>query len=206
MRWLGFVSICVVFLVSGLLMAEVPVAEKPREVSIAVLVDYRDDTFENELAIMRAFCEASRVFEKNFGIKFAVKSIQSRTVSSNPQEVLDGDAVIGDMKSWEKNADVSVAFTRNNFFMKETEISEDGYETVVKTQKSGIAELLGNRSIIKIDSFISTTLVHELGHIFGADHVNEPRSVMSSAGFTPGQTNFDAKSKKVILANRDRKF
>ena len=47
-------------------------------------------------------------------------------------------------------------------------------------------------------------LIHELGHVFGAEHVNDRESLMhEDFGY---RTEFDAKNRSVILKNRACRF
>ena len=50
----------------------------------------------------------------------------------------------------------------------------------------------------------TVALIHELGHIFGAEHVSDSRSIMNEN--FDYRTEFDAKNRSVILRNRNCPF
>src|SRR3989344_6095110 len=112
--------------------------------------------------------------------------------------LIDGD---GDMEPVVKH--FQIAFTTKNFFRDE-EVENEGEMVMMRKALGGLAIVGGNHAIVFLGEKTELILIHELGHIFGANHSLNSRSVMTSEDIE--SSAFDKKSLEVILGNRNREF
>ena len=201
MRVSGF---CFCFLIIfGAFLALLSAAEEPqRVVTLTVIVDGGDSV---ELAVpflQDAVLKANHLFKKEFNIKFEIVELSIGPWRA-PSDNFDGNAALARIAQIPRKSDIVVVFTTKNFF-GDGVVEIDGEEVVTKKQCGGLAVLGGNHTIVHLEEKSELILVHELGHIFGADHSSFNRSVMNEEFI--GFSSFDKKSKEVIRANRNRSF
>ncbi len=176
--------------------------QKPRIVTIEALVDYRDDAIRAHQAISFARLDASNVFRKEFNVEFKLVAIGTWWP---PSSNFDGNEELIRLESvGHDRSDLVIAFTSSSFF---ADIPEeiDGEVAMVKRTSGGLAKLGGNHAIVRLyDEGVDLILLHEIGHLFRAEHAADSKSVMNGQAIIAKV--FDEESKKTVRENRDRKF
>ena len=162
--------------------------------------------------IDQKFAAAADFFEREFGIRLIADKIQSwpleRKVTSTVELLRDlkQHAPLSDK---EDSYDIVIGFTAlpgrirsGHGRVDEIGNCRDGLGNYVaisatETLRSSDREsLLGNSDVL--------TLIHELGHLFGAEHVDD-RSSLMAVHFKPF-TDFDPKNREIILNNKFCRF
>src|SRR3989344_8442018 len=174
--------------------------EQVRVVTLAVLIDSTDDTITVLELLHDVFFVASQTFQKEFSIKLELTEFNIGLWFA-PSNNFDGCAELEKLIQIPRKSDIIVAFTTKSFFIKEKEGVDEESEAVVK-QLDGLAMILGNHAIVKMEKKTSIILVHELGHIFGALYSNDNYSVLN--GINPVTLMFDKESKEQIFENLHR--
>lgn len=165
-----------------------------RTITLRVAADeeYRSQAGWEEL-IRAHIGAASHAFEKNFRVRFQVK----------------------DFVSWDSNDHVGKVLSLLEEL--EAEVGPGGADVVlgVSGQKPpwgetlrGGARPLGSKAVVLLSRDLSdavhpVAIAHEMGHLFGAWHVNDGGSVMSKGA---SSLRFDERSAEVILLARERRF
>lgn len=183
-------------------IADVALAQEPvRVVTITILLDRDDQNREAFRYMGNAIHSAVQKFQKEFGIKLVVKKMGNWIPGSNN---FDADEELVRLISAGRSSDLVVAFTTKSFFKNEgAEI--DGGSVTVEKDLGGLANNVpGNYAIVSLEEKSNLLLIHELGHLLGADHSKEPDSVMNGTGIRFSE--FDQKSKEAIITNRNREF
>lgn len=185
--------------------------EPHRVVRVRALADVpfraRNPDWETEA---RGLIEAaSDYYEREFGIRLVSQSVlpwpQSERVPSTPNLL----AKLGNefpLQSQTDGVDLTVAFTAEGV---------SRYLTAGRPRVDRIGNCdqgLGSYAVVPIGKVFRyhgavaepeadvVTLIHELGHIFGAEHVDDMQSVMhEDFGY---RTEFDRKNRAVIQRNR----
>jgi hypothetical protein len=154
---------------------------------------------------------ASDYFEREFAIRFVTQSVAPWPVQ---ERIRSTPALIAKLKNdfGEKNPayDLIVAFTAEPLSRYTAEgraradrvgDCREGLGNYVVTSANKIFRYTGVESNPDDDTL---TLVHELGHIFGAEHVQDARSIMNED--FDYRAEFDMKNRSVILKNRNCPF
>ncbi len=169
----------------------IPQVQPVRTVTLKVAVDeeYRKKG-DWSTEVSRIVASTSKVFEKNFGIRFEIKNM-GFWISKNSH--ISMMVLLNDLQGSvpHKECDIVLGFTGqhnlNNDF-------------------NGVASYLNSYILLRDVEFISTkrnTLLHELCHIFGAIDLNEQGSVMST---TRPDLRFNKFTIDIIQLNRLRHF
>jgi Metallo-peptidase family M12 len=158
--------------------------------------------------IDQKFTAAADFFEREFGIRLLAHKIQpwplERQVASTAELLRDLKLHVP-LSDQEGRYDIVIGFTAlpgriNPGHGRVDEIGNcrDGLGNYIaisatETLRSSEQEaLLGNSDVL--------TLIHELGHLFGAEHVDDRSSIMA-VHFNPF-TDFDPKNREIILNNK----
>lgn len=187
----------------NIVLAPIPmgVEKIPWVVTVTILTDFDFYTNNNEFVqIIDATHSAIQKFRKEFGIELVIVGLEKWNPGSNK---FNADKELIRLESVTRKSNLMIAFTSNPFFINEV-VNIDGESLIVEMSIGGLAVILGNYTIVGIEEKSEIFLIHELGHIFGADHSLNPNSVMYRDG--PTTSNFDNKSKKAIFANFHRQF
>lgn len=156
---------------------------------------------------------ASDYYEREFGIQFITLSVapwpESERIPSTPA-ILARLQKQFPVHAKDGSYDIIVAFTGENTSRYLTDgrpradrigncVQGLGSYVVVPTQK--IFHYRGVNAELESDAI---ALIHELGHIFGAEHVQDNNSLMhENFGY---RTDIDAKNRAVIAKNRSCPF
>jgi hypothetical protein len=156
---------------------------------------------------------ASDYYEREFDIRLVTQSVapwpEAERIDSTPVvlSTLQREFPIGSRAG---SYDLIVAFTAENTSrylaagrprvdrIGDCQIGLSGYVVVP------ISRIVRYRGASAEPEFDVVALIHELGHVFGAEHVNDTGSIMhESFGY---RTEFDAKNRSVIQRNRACRF
>ena len=158
-----------------------------RTVSVVVIVDKEDFGSPSSLDAVRNALSFSGVeLEKNFKIALKIKFFDAWNFPAG-KENLDAETAYDNVRqiSKTKNADIVIAYTSKPIYeMIFTEI--DGEYAPFPSLCYGSTIVLGNSALVGINEHINLATLHEIYHIFGAEHVVDPeisimRSPMTSA-------------------------
>lgn len=197
-RLVGFYVCGVIVFVFSLVAAE----HSSRIVTITAVVDSRDRTMAVSTFLHRAFLETSKTFQREFNIKLKLSNLEIGSWHS-PSDNFDGNIALVDIAKIPRKSDIVVAFTTKMFY-GEGFLEIDGGGVFTQKQFGGLAVVGGNHAIVRLEERTELILIHELGHIFGADHSTDIHSVMNGENIL--SPIFDKKSLGVICANRNRRF
>ncbi len=185
-------------------------ATPERLVKVKLVVDHRvrDTNVNWRNDILRKFSAAADFFEDEFGIRFVVAGIQPWTFqepATSTGELLKLLKKQVPLNDGRERFDMMIGFTKlpGRIMPGHARVDEIGdcvnglgnYIALSVTETGRYFE--DDRSHSDRDE---QTLIHEIGHIFGADHVNDRDSIMA-VYFRP-YTNFDKKNRDVIFKNK----
>lgn len=179
------------------------IAQKQEEwvVTMTVLLDKDDRNREAFTHMGNAIYSVVQKFKKEFGIKLMIRNVKIWIPASNN---FDADKELVRLMGAGHSSDLVIAFTTKSFFRNEA-VDIDGEAVATERRLSGLANSVpGNYAIVNLEEKSNLLLIHELGHLLGADHSREPDSVMNETGIS--FLEFDQKNKEAILANRNREF
>ena len=156
---------------------------------------------------------ASDYYEEEFGIRLITQSVspwpEDERVPSTPTLLARLQKQFP-VASADGSYDLVVAFTGENV----SRILTDGRPRVdrIGNCSQGLARyiVLPTRKLFRYTGQTAdldpdvTTLVHELGHVFGAEHVEDVNSIMNEN--FDYRTQFDAKNRTIIQNNRSCPF
>lgn len=156
---------------------------------------------------------ASDYYEREFGIRFITESVsawpENERVPSTPT-LLSRLQKEFPVQSRDGSYDVTVVFsgesgnrilTAGRPRVDRVGNCNQGLGSYVVVPISKVFHYRGPNAEAEIDVI---ALIHEFGHIFGAEHVDDTQSIMHEEfGF---RTEFDAKNRAVVQKNRSRPF
>ena len=205
----------------GLVLADAPSVPAPKLREIKVLavadIEYRNRFPDWQERVKGLVGAASRYYESEFGLRFTVLACKPWEFNARYQPSME-EKLVSLQKIELGQADLLIAFVRSvqhrengaaigwGFWLCEYMLVTDLWPELVDG-----AQLmpLVCRQILKKPGFGSTmTLIHELGHLFGAFHVDNAESIMyfSTMKIVPPRIQFDDVNRQVILATRDVDF
>lgn len=170
-----------------------------RRVNLGVFVDtelLKDGSKWKILNLaLQTIKSASKHFENNFNISFTASKFFAWKLPSDIS-VFDSDLILCNLNNLTRrkshNFDILLGVTERKLF------SFHG-----RSRADGEAIQYGRTAIIRLNEYATCCLLHELGHIFGADHTSS-YSIMNYNSIDA--MRFDEYNKKIILANRNRRF
>ena len=154
---------------------------------------------------------ASDFFEREFGIKLVTRAVRPWRLDENTTltwvmlEQLKETVPVRDLQ---ESYDVVIGFTGRtvNRYRGRARVDRigncrDGLGNYVV---SVVTKPFHYRGALQEPDFDTVALIHELGHIFGAEHVNDLNSIMhENFGH---RLDFDEKNRQTILRNRSCPF
>jgi tetratricopeptide (TPR) repeat protein len=170
----------------------------PRKVTVQVVIDpeYKKVVGWREM-IDTAFNHTNWHFQK-WGIMFVISEIREAPLTAGATKL---DKVVFDELKKQKagsKADLHIGFVAKDFRGKHW-----------TTERLGTSSFLQDELVLNAENrdHLSATLVHELGHTFGAIHNYETSSIMSAmAGELDWRQSFDPLSVELIRINKCADF
>jgi len=168
-----------------------------REIAVRVVCDEefrRRAQWKSDAALRTTY--ASRVFEREFGIRFRIVDIGEWTSNDDCPQLLQ---VLADLvrKVPPSGAAIVLGFTGQS----------RAKGAAADYVKYGQADFYGPAAVCRAERGVepegsdSRVLCHELGHVLGAWHVDDAKSVMCGAGVAV--LRFDAVSREAIEIGRE---
>lgn len=155
------------------------------------------------------FDDATEIFRKNFGAAFAIQKIVPWETIVDKED--SAKALLSDLvaKVDPKNTDIVVGFTSQDLMLN-SEVSVASPNVILKSKNRrlhGYAQTPERVSIVSLKlgrDRMRATLLHELGHLFGARHVTASYMLSCLASINRDElTNlsFDKRSVRKIKRN-----
>ncbi|MDO8560709.1 MAG: hypothetical protein Q7R91_00655 [bacterium] len=186
-----------------------------RQITITFLVDH-DWLEQSDAGLAQEFDELARfstkVYEKEFGIVFAVGAVKIWEFSRGKAE-LNIDKALRDVTLVARTepTDITIGITNKIMFHCESAGKED--ENIFQSKLcpkgeimriySGFAYINGNAAVVSALRDVETNLIHEIAHLFGAIHTDEISVMQERDSRT---IIFDKKNHDIIMQNRMRVF
>lgn len=201
MRGLIFAAVFWIFFVPNFIWAQ---GQKIANVSI--FIDATEDPTKIAENLYDAIFTAKKVFQKEFGIAIKVVEFNYYDWSSSSNNFDAEFELVRLMQAShnENNDRFVVGFTSRSFFRMVEKEGKNGSKKEVSEVLNGVAVWGKRFAIVQLQKKTPLILIHELGHLFGADDTSDTNSVMN--GKDVDVINFDEKSKEAILANCDKIF
>lgn len=182
-----------------------------REITVTVLLEH--SLLENTQAQARRIIQdASEVFSKEFAISLAVVAVKSWDPPPpfHPElPLLEAAGALADAAHLAKQqpSDITVAFTKNVLLVLTPLIDEQGEPTIfIARHALGYSNADKNTSVVALNEDALLRTIHELAHLFYADHTDEI-SVMNEINHrTDRVKTFDEENRRIIAENRLRSF
>lgn len=170
-----------------------------RKINLGVFVDIELLNNNSKWKILNLALQtiklASKHFENNFDVSFTALKFFIWKLPSEVS-VFDSDLILNNLNALTRrnshNFDILLGITERRLFSLNN-----------RARAHGTALQYGRTAIIRLNEFATNCLLHELGHIFGADHTS-CYSIMNCNSIDA--IDFDEFNKKIILANRNRRF
>lgn len=177
---------------------------KSRKVKVIALID--KDLLEIYPGITEEVTEiinfVSKIFKKEFNVVFEIKKIEPWQFPSGKNEVDINEALIdiAIIASNQSRSDdeIFLGFSPKFLFLKICDEIEEK-QVCRKEEKTGYAYVPGNTAVITLDLNPKYVALHEIAHLFGAEHTNE-NSIMNEE--VKISIEFDEKNKIIIKKNR----
>jgi tetratricopeptide (TPR) repeat protein len=176
------------FLLTAVLFSRADINPR-RVVTVDIFLDEECQQFKWDDYFKTLIGHVSVLFEKNFSISFSVNDIRTWK-SDNDINTLNSLFQDFCRKNLSRNGDICLGFTAQKNLR--------GH--------SGISLYQEARILVRVSEnrdYLLKVLAHELSHIFGAAHVDNPKSLMDR--FLKG-SRFDDLNRKIITLHHNRKF
>ncbi|MFY9462015.1 MAG: M12 family metallo-peptidase [Candidatus Sungiibacteriota bacterium] len=196
----------------------------PRKVSLTILIDRellekpgaasaqaKIEAAQVEAYIRKIVAHGSEVYGREFGITFVIEAMKPWDFPVGQAEINGGNALDDAVSiADEESTDVTIGVVKKPLFICRAAKESDkpiGANSCKNGERAGpfagYAYIPGEAAVIAIfPGQGEGVFIHEMGHIFGAEHTNED-SIMNDNKISK---SFDAKNRDIILRNRNRTF
>jgi len=151
----------------------------------------------------RRLAYASKIFETEFKIKFTVRMYWDWPLAD---EKVMPSAMLEDLRARYSLQGVDLVIGLSHLSNADELAKVKDLHTIGQARPFGGYVLLRypQNPLYKIQE--ETVLAHELGHLFGAIHSNDPQSIMSPVVELQIPTRFDQQNREIIRMTRDMDF
>lgn len=164
-----------------------------REITVTALADrelMENDAEGTEREIKDIIAFAADVFKQEFGVTLKLRAVKPWEFPYGKTK-LDANDALADANvqaRGNKDSDITLGFTKKKLMLEYKKLG-------------GYAFMFGNAAVTHFDESIA---LHEIGHLFGAHHSQDPLSIMYE-GYTDSE-NFDRTNKAIIQKTMEKKF
>lgn len=174
-----------------------------RNIAVTVFADselLEKNAEQTEREIKEIIEFVANIFKKEFGAILVLRAIKPWEFPRGETEINASRALVDIQQKPEyKDSDIILGFTKKNLYRMRTVTNDD---TLVQQKEyvGGLAFIADKVAVIQNDELIA---LHEVGHIFGANHSKDASSVMYQY---PQSKNFDNENKIIIQKNIKERF
>lgn len=191
--------------------AEEPMVRPMRIIALADRDPWQRDETTARQSITKITNFVSEIFQKEFGLAFILAAIEPWSLSTDENKEIDLDVNLAHLKHAANTAhqefDIVLGFSDKQQFRC---VNHDD-ETVILKQTPcplenkkyyyGLAQSPGKVALLRFSKFAA---LHEVGHLFGADHTSDNTSIMGKIIYD--NTTFDDTNKEIIRQTIKEKF
>ncbi len=205
---------CCFLLLSACALIDPPDDPDLRIVRVKAVADtsLRQENRQWQATLDELINAASDYFEDEFGIRLVITSMRPwDPVKSSPSTrvLLTQLMAAYPLNGRQVDADLIIAFTGSNVDLYGVGLAradrlgncKDGLGNYIVSSSSEPYRYTSKESQLEWDPL---ALIHELGHIFGATHTDEPESIMHRQ--FAYRSRFDLKNREIILRNKSCPF